>query len=59
MIAKKITFKVFIEVLSVDAVPALLQEVAQEVLRENTSGHLNKGDGDSSDWGYEEQQVTI
>jgi hypothetical protein len=59
MISKKITFKVFIEVLSIDSIPALLQEVAEEVLRENTSGHLNQGDGDSTDWGYEEQQVTI
>ena len=59
MIAKKMTVKIFIEVLSVDSIPGLLIELSTLINGENTSGHINKSDGDSIDWGYEEQQVTI
>jgi hypothetical protein len=59
MIAEKITVKIFIEVLSIDVVPGLLQELAQQYLNGNTSGHLNKDDGDSIDWGLMKEQVTI
>ena len=57
MQATKYTVTVEVEVLSLDAVPALLEEVASIMQRENQSGSLLKEDGDFIKWGTKGERV--
>ena len=57
MQANKFTVTVEIEVLSMDAVPALLTEVAQMMSVENRTGSLLKEDGDFIKWGTKSERV--
>lgn len=57
MQATKYTVIVEVEVLSLDAVPALLEEVASIMQRENQSGSLLKEDGDFIKWGTKGERV--
>lgn len=50
MKATKLYMTVKIEVLSIDAVPALLHEVAGIIRNGNTGGSLSKDDGDLVEW---------
>lgn len=57
MQATKYTVTVEVEVLSLDAVPALLGEVASIMQHENRSGSLLKEDGDFIKWGTKGERV--
>lgn len=57
MQATKYTVTVEVEVLSLDAVPALLGEVASIMQLENRSGSLLKEDGDFIKWGTKGERV--
>lgn len=50
MKAQKVTIKVVVETLHIDSVPALLHEIAHQILSENISGVLCKEDGDNVKW---------
>jgi len=59
MKANKITMTLKVEVLSMDAIPALLGDVANEIRQETVSGTLTKEDGDTASWDFKRTQVTI
>lgn len=50
MQATKYKVTVEVEVLSLDVVPSLLTEIANNIDNENISGSLLKDDGDSCKW---------
>ena len=50
MKTNKIIVDVKIEVLSIDAVPARLAEVARRIGEEQIAGNLRQEDGDESTW---------
>ena len=57
MQATKFTVTIEVEVLSLDAVPALVQEVASIMAQENRTGSLLKEDGDFVKWGTKSERV--
>ena len=57
MQATKFTVTIEVEVLSLDAVPALVVEVAAIMRGENRSGSLLKEDGDFVKWGTKGDRV--
>jgi hypothetical protein len=48
-----------VEVLSMDSIPALLCDVANEIHQETVAGRLTKEDGDTVSWDFKRIQVTI
>ena len=59
MKANKITMTLKVEVLSMDSIPALLCDVANEIYQETVAGSLTKDDGDTVSWDFKRTQVTI
>lgn len=59
MKANKITMALKVEVLSMDSIPALLCDVANEIHQETVAGRLTKEDGDTVSWDFKRIQVTI
>jgi len=59
MKANKITMTLKVEVLSMDSIPALLCDVANEIHQETVAGRLTKEDGDTVSWDFKRIQVTI
>lgn len=57
MQATKFTLTVEVEVLSLDAAPALLHEVAGIITNENRTGALLKEDGDCVKWSVKSERV--
>ena len=57
MRATKYTMTVVSSVLSVDSIPALLEEVATAIRKENVAGVIRKSDGDSITWEAESKDV--
>lgn len=57
MQATKFKMTVEVEVLSLNAVPALLCEVASIIGNENRAGSLLKEDGDFCKWGASSERV--
>lgn len=57
MKANKVTLTVTIEVLSIDAAPAQLYEVASRIRDEFVSGQLVAADGDTATWKTETEPV--
>ena len=60
MKANKVTVKIEVETLSIDAVPAKLYEMITALIEnENTSGCLNSDDGDVVKWSTVTKEVII
>lgn len=59
MKATKITMTLKVEVLSMDSIPALLCDVANEIHQETVSGVLTKEDGDTVSWEFKRTSVTL
>jgi len=57
MQANKFTVIIEVEVLSLEVVPALLNEVARIITDENRTGSLLKEDGDMVKWGTKSERV--
>ena len=57
MQATKFKLTVEVEVLSLDAIPALICELVQNIQNENRSGSLLKEDGDHIKWGVNSERV--
>ncbi len=55
----KITMNIKVQVLSIDSIPALLRELANNIEGENSKGKLCKDDGDEIAWEYEESKIYI
>ena len=47
---QKITITITVEVLSIDAAPAILAEVGCAIDNETTAGQIQKADGDCATW---------
>lgn len=59
MKATKITMTLRVEVLSMDSIPALLCDAANEIHQETVSGRLTKDDGDTISWEFKRTPVTL
>jgi hypothetical protein len=59
MDAQKITVTVTVTALSIDTVPHMLTEAAQNIQREFINGKVGASDGDTVEWSTKSEPVTI
>jgi hypothetical protein len=59
MTADKITLRIETNTLSIESVPALLQELAANLRADNVEGCINKSDGDMIEWTTQRKLVVI
>jgi hypothetical protein len=50
MQATKYTVKIEVETLSIDLVPALINDAVTNIIKEHTSGHVVYSEGDQVSW---------